>query len=212
MGRGRYHRPVDLSWTREPGKGWNSAMDDIQVITLCWLSGQLLSPVRIKRLQQTEEVRPQGGGEATRRRIGERQTHAWCMFCSCNGILFRERGFRTTSSAHDPPDPPPPPPPRRAARARDGTGGWSSFPTVSGPAPVPSLASGKLPRSLVFAPRSEPPHARATGAQMIRMASGSSLAFQRLSRASRAFLASGWRVGISTLRTERGRDREQVGQ
>eukprot|EP00661_Eupelagonemidae_sp_cell13_P018495 gene18495-biopygen8405 len=62
MGRGRYHRPVDLSWTREPGKGWNSAMDDIQVITLCWLSGQLLSPVRLRRLQQTEEVRPQGGG------------------------------------------------------------------------------------------------------------------------------------------------------
>eukprot|EP00661_Eupelagonemidae_sp_cell13_P010450 gene10450-biopygen7764 len=35
---------------------------------------------------------------------------------------------------------------------------------------------------LAFAPRSGPPHARATGAQMIRMASGSSLAFQRLSR------------------------------
>eukprot|EP00661_Eupelagonemidae_sp_cell13_P017381 gene17381-biopygen18876 len=31
-----------------------------------------------------------------------------------------------------------------------------------------------------FAPRSGPPHARAPGAQMIRIASGSSLAFQRL--------------------------------
>eukprot|EP00661_Eupelagonemidae_sp_cell13_P014773 gene14773-biopygen6611 len=34
----------------------------------------------------------------------------------------------------------------------------------------------------VFAPRSEPPHAHAPGAQIMRMASGSSLAFQRLSR------------------------------
>eukprot|EP00661_Eupelagonemidae_sp_cell13_P013960 gene13960-biopygen6555 len=33
-----------------------------------------------------------------------------------------------------------------------------------------------------FAPRSEPPHARAPGAQMIWVASGSSLAFQRVSR------------------------------
>eukprot|EP00661_Eupelagonemidae_sp_cell13_P025172 gene25172-biopygen2975 len=63
-----------------------------------------------------------------------------------------------------------------------------------------------------FALRSEPPHARAPGAQIIRMASGSSLAFQRLSRDTPHFLASGWRVGISTLRTERERDREQVGQ
>eukprot|EP00661_Eupelagonemidae_sp_cell13_P010893 gene10893-biopygen1799 len=46
-----------------------------------------------------------------------------------------------------------------------------------------------------FTPRSEPPHARAPGAQTIRMASGT----------------SGWRVGISTLRTERERDREQIG-
>eukprot|EP00661_Eupelagonemidae_sp_cell13_P001486 gene1486-biopygen7791 len=41
-----------------------------------------------------------------------------------------------------------------------------------------------------FAPRSEPPHARAPGAQMIRIASGSSLAFQRLSRATLKFILS----------------------
>eukprot|EP00661_Eupelagonemidae_sp_cell13_P018000 gene18000-biopygen8373 len=39
-----------------------------------------------------------------------------------------------------------------------------------------------------FAPRSEPPHARAPGAQMIRMAPGSSLASQRLSRDILPFL------------------------
>eukprot|EP00661_Eupelagonemidae_sp_cell13_P016514 gene16514-biopygen745 len=33
-----------------------------------------------------------------------------------------------------------------------------------------------------FAPRSEPPHARAPGAQMMWVTSGSSLAFQRVSR------------------------------
>eukprot|EP00661_Eupelagonemidae_sp_cell13_P014644 gene14644-biopygen18651 len=38
--------------------------------------------------------------------------------------------------------------------------------------------------------RSEPPHARAPGAQMIRMASGSSLAFQRLSRYTLPFILS----------------------
>eukprot|EP00661_Eupelagonemidae_sp_cell13_P014594 gene14594-biopygen9649 len=43
---------------------------------------------------------------------------------------------------------------------------------------------------LAFAPRSGPHPARAPGAQMIQMASGSSLAFQRLSRESlRAFLS-----------------------
>eukprot|EP00661_Eupelagonemidae_sp_cell13_P012138 gene12138-biopygen7917 len=38
------------------------------------------------------------------------------------------------------------------------------------------------PRSLAFAPRCEPPRARAPGAQMIRVGAGSSLAFQRVSR------------------------------
>eukprot|EP00661_Eupelagonemidae_sp_cell13_P016041 gene16041-biopygen17227 len=34
------------------------------------------------------------------------------------------------------------------------------------------FAGQTTPRSLAFAPRSEPPHARAMGAQIIRMASG----------------------------------------
>eukprot|EP00661_Eupelagonemidae_sp_cell13_P018739 gene18739-biopygen15995 len=52
-----------------------------------------------------------------------------------------------------------------------GRAGWSECP----------------PGTLAFAPRCEPPRARAPGAQMIRLASGSSLAFQRLSRDTPSF-------------------------
>eukprot|EP00661_Eupelagonemidae_sp_cell13_P016075 gene16075-biopygen21766 len=70
-----------------------------------------------------------------------------------------------------------------------------------------------------FAPRSEPPHTRAPGAQMIRVASGSSLAFQRLPRDSpirgpNVILSV--RLASGDLNFENGtgaqRDREQVGQ
>eukprot|EP00661_Eupelagonemidae_sp_cell13_P018160 gene18160-biopygen17380 len=43
-----------------------------------------------------------------------------------------------------------------------------------------------------FAPRSEPPHARAKWSPMIRMASGSSLASQRWSRAPLSSILGAW--------------------
>eukprot|EP00661_Eupelagonemidae_sp_cell13_P010899 gene10899-biopygen7799 len=81
-------------------------------------------------------------------------------------------------------------PTRRAARARRG-GGWDrrlvqlSNDGLGAP-PSSFLASATveplLSRNSAFAPRCEPPRARAPGPQMIWMAPGSSLAFQRMSR------------------------------
>eukprot|EP00661_Eupelagonemidae_sp_cell13_P015250 gene15250-biopygen14251 len=126
------------------------------------------------------------------------------------GVHFQDLPERIPARKSAPRDARPPPPGARPGRAEgaDGTGGWSSFPTkVSGHRPVPSWrpqfrnfhnlsrVGARDLESPAFAPRSEPPHARAPGVQIIRMASGT----------------SGWRVGISTLRTERERGREQVG-
>eukprot|EP00661_Eupelagonemidae_sp_cell13_P024322 gene24322-biopygen1356 len=54
----------------------------------------------------------------------------------------------------------------------------------------------KLPRDILLSRRDPNRRTRAKWGPLIRMASG----------------MSGWRVGISTLRTERERDREQAGQ
>eukprot|EP00661_Eupelagonemidae_sp_cell13_P016986 gene16986-biopygen9829 len=58
-----------------------------------------------------------------------------------------------------------------------------------------------------FASRSGPPHACAPGAQMIRMASGSSLAFQRLSRDTPPFILS---VRLAETREHREASRASV--
>eukprot|EP00661_Eupelagonemidae_sp_cell13_P010759 gene10759-biopygen21339 len=129
------------------------------------------------------------------------------------GSGFRDFPGRIPARKSTPRAARPPPPGVRPGRAEgaDGTGGWSSFSTtVSGHRAVPSWrpVGGNGVQALshfcifflqlgardlgipAFAPPSEPPHARAPGAQMIRMASGSSLAFQRLSRDTPNFILS----------------------
>eukprot|EP00661_Eupelagonemidae_sp_cell13_P003154 gene3154-biopygen18684 len=101
--------------------------------------------------------------------------------CGLSGIFGMFRG-PARKSAPRAARPPPPGPGARRGRMGPEFRTFRNLPQVE----------ARYLKSPAFAPRSESPHARAKWGPMIRVASGSSLAFQRQSRASLFSILGAW--------------------